>query len=235
MGQKKLIRFAQIKTFPHVLEYPEQMPGTWGRFFKNDHPIVLELACGRGEYTVGLARLRPENNIIGVDIKGNRIYIGAKQALDEKLDNAAFLRTQIEMLTNYFAPGEVSEIWITFPDPQLRTSKAKKRLTHPRFLRMYQQLLRKDGIIHLKTDSPDLYRFTRLVIDMYGLTLHRSSENAYGMVPVPPELTIKTHYEKLDIAGSNTIFYLSFSLPTEMSENDDELMKILRETEQSAG
>src|SRR5690606_20510990 len=120
--------------------------------------------CGRGEYTLGLAQMHPDKNYIGVDIKGNRMYLGAKKALDQQISNAGFLRTQIETIQAYFAPGEVAEIWITFPDPQLRTSKAKKRLTHPRFLRLYQQILSPGGRIHLKTDSPELYLFTRKVL-----------------------------------------------------------------------
>ena len=163
MGQKKLQRFADIKTFSNVLEYPEGMKGKWNSFFKNDHPIVLELACGRGEYTVGLSSLFADKNFIGVDVKGNRMYIGAKKCLDANVSNAAFLRTQITLLSNYFNASEVDEIWITFPDPQLRTSKSKKRLTHPVFLRLYQQLLQPMGCIHLKTDSPKLYAFTKKV------------------------------------------------------------------------
>jgi tRNA (guanine-N7-)-methyltransferase len=140
MAQKKLQRFADIKTFANVLEYPENMQGEWKLFFKNTNPVVLELACGRGEYTVGLSKLFPHKNFIGVDIKGNRLYIGAKKCLEQRLNNAAFLRTQIAMLPKYFSAIEVNEIWITFPDPQLRTSKAKKRLTHPQFLRLYKQV-----------------------------------------------------------------------------------------------
>jgi len=135
MAQKKLLRFAQIKEMPHVLEYPENMKGEWHSFFKNNNPIVLELACGRGEYAIGLAGLCNNKNFIGVDVKGNRMYIGAKKAMDLQYSHVAFLRTQIEMINQYFDAAEVDEIWITFPDPQLRTSKAKKRLTHPRFLR----------------------------------------------------------------------------------------------------
>ena len=141
MGQKKLQRFEAIKLFPNVLQYPEGMDGKWQEFFKNDHPITLELACGKGEYTVGLATMYRDRNFIGVDLKGNRIYIGAKKSLEEGLGNAAFLRTQIEQINAYFGPAEVAEIWLTFPDPQLRISKAKKRLTHPKFLRLYQRLL----------------------------------------------------------------------------------------------
>lgn len=230
MAQKKLFRFAQIKGFPNVHEYPEDMKGQWNAFFKNDHPVILELACGRGEYTIGLARMFPGKNFIGVDVKGNRMYIGAKKALDHHLHNAAFLRTQIEMIAAYFAPGEVDEIWITFPDPQLRTSKAKKRLTHPRFLRLYQQFLKPGGSIHLKTDSPALHRFTGKVIEMYGLQLEEASDNVYA-APHKPELDIKTYYEGLDIAQSKKIHYLRFSLPAVLPGLDDELMEYLRQTE----
>jgi tRNA (guanine-N7-)-methyltransferase len=230
MAQKKLFRFAQIKQFPNVLEYPEEMKGQWNTFFKNGHPITLELACGRGEYTMGLAAMHPGKNFIGVDVKGNRMYIGAKKALDAPLYNAAFLRTQIEMIADYFAPGEVAEIWITFPDPQLRTSKAKKRLTHPRFLRLYNQFLQPGGAIHLKTDSPALHRFTGKVIDMYGLQLQEESGDVYA-APHAPELDIKTYYEGLDIAQSKKIHYLRFVLPATLPDLDNELMEHLRQTE----
>jgi len=230
MGQKKLKRFAEIKTFANVLEKPENMPGKWSNFFKNENPLVLELACGRGEYTVGLSRLYPEKNFLGVDIKGNRIYIGAKKCLDEKLNNGAFLRTQIEMLPTYFDTAEVDEIWITFPDPQLRTSHAKKRLTHPRFLRLYQQLLKPNGIIHLKTDSPKLYIFTKRVIELYGLTIIDDCNDVYNKSN-KKELKIKTHYEGLDIAQSNKIFYLQFKLPSNIINIDEQLQEELKLTE----
>ena len=149
MAQKKLKRFSDIKTFANVFEYPENMQGTWKTIFKNDNPVVLELACGRGEYTVGLSKLFPQRNYIGVDMKGNRMYIGAKKCLDENIANAAFLRTQIEMIDKYFVPGEITDIWITFPDPQLRTSKAKKRLTHPRYLRLYKKFLARSERAHV--------------------------------------------------------------------------------------
>jgi tRNA (guanine-N7-)-methyltransferase len=222
MAQKKLQRFTDIKTFANVLEYPENMQGQWNIFFKNNHPVILELACGRGEYTVGLSRLFPDKNFIGVDIKGNRIYIGAKKCLDEKLTNAAFLRTQIAMLPQYFSAGEVSEIWITFPDPQLRTSKAKKRLTHPQFLRLYQQVLVNGGYLHLKTDSPDLYRFTKRVICLCCLQLADDCADVYASNP-SEELKIKTHYEALDIAQSKKIHYLKFRLPVTIANLDNEI------------
>lgn len=230
MGQKKLLRFNAIKTFANVLEYPENMQGQWNKHFKNNQPVILELACGKGEYTVGMAKMFADKNFIGVDVKGNRIYIGAKKCLDEKLSNAAFLRTQIGMLPQYFEKNEVSEIWITFPDPQLRTSRAKKRLTHPVFLRYYQQILKPGGFIHLKTDSPVLFAFTKKVIDLYSLNCTEEYDNVYDQTN-SEVLKIKTHYESLDIAGSNRIFYLRFSLPVIMLEKDNELQEYLKETE----
>ncbi len=230
MAQKKLFRFGQIKTFANVLEYPQEMQGRWRSFFKNENQLVLELACGRGEYTIGLAQLHAGKNFIGVDVKGNRMYIGAKKALEAGLSNAAFLRTQIEMIATYFAPGEVDEIWITFPDPQLRTSKAKKRLTHPRFLREYAKFLKPGGLIHLKTDSPQLFAFTKKLIEQYNLPLHEACDDVYAKSS-RPELQIKTYYEGLDIAQSNTIFYLCFSLPSVLPDLDNELKEYLRQTE----
>jgi tRNA (guanine-N7-)-methyltransferase len=226
MGQKKLIRFAELRTFPNVLQYPEGMPGQWNEYWKNDNPIILELACGKGEYAVNLGRMYRDKNFIGVDLKGNRIWVGAKKALQENLANVAFLRTQIDQVTDYFEKDEVDEIWITFPDPQLRKSKAKKRLTHPKFLRLYQQFLKPSGLIHLKTDSPDLYQFTLEVIALYKCKIHTNYADAYAQPDIPADLRIKTHYEALDIAGSNRIHYLSFSLPMEIPGKDhDELLK----------
>ena len=225
MGQKKLIRFEAIKGFDNVLEYPEGMQGKWKEFFKNDQPITLELACGKGEYAVGLGRMYPNRNFIGIDIKGNRIWRGAKTALDEGLNNVAFIRSHMDKITNYFQAGEVSEIWITFPDPQLRISRAKKRLTHPKFLRLYQQILSAGGLVHLKTDSPDLYQFTLLVIQLYGLTLVEQSDNIYAQPHIKPELCIKTHYEGLDIAQSNRIHYLCFRLDKELLLETDTILK----------
>ena len=234
MAQKKLQRFADIKEFANVLEYPQEMGGKWHQFFRNDNPVVLELACGKGEYTVGLARLHHNTNYIGVDIKGNRIWRGAKTALDENLKNAAFLRTSIEQLGDYFTPGEVQEIWITFPDPQLRASKQKKRLTHPRFLRTYQRILNQNGVVHLKTDSPHLYNFTKQVIELYNLHLITDNDNVYAGENIAPELSIKTHYEKMDIARSNTIYYLQFVINQPLPVEKDEQLKLL-EREEVAG
>ncbi len=232
MAQKKLERFAAIKTFSNVLEYPVEMKGKWKDYFKNKNPLILELACGRGEYTFGLAKLFPQLNFVGVDVKGNRMYIGAKKCLADKMVNAAFLRTQIEKLADYFIAGEVDEIWITFPDPQLRISKAKKRLTHPRFIRLYNQILKPRGFIHLKTDSPDLYLFTKRVAALYDLTIVEDSENVYAEPNIKEELKIKTHYESLDIAQSKKIHYLKFTLPAVIKNIDDQLQEILRHEEQ---
>jgi len=230
MGHKKLIRFAELETFDNVLQFPGNIKGKWAEFLKNENPIVLELACGKGEYAVGLGALYPQKNFIGIDIKGNRIWVGAKKALDNKLHNVAFLRTQIDQVNEYFSKAEVSEIWITFPDPQLRKSKAKKRLTHPKFLRLYQQFLKQGGNIHLKTDSPDLYEFTKRVIEMYGCVLHNDHEDLYHSETISEELKIKTHYESLDIAQSNRVHYLCFSLPHELpsKETDQELKQLLK-------
>ena len=216
MGQKKLVRFAELETFSNVLQYPVAISGTWGQFFENTNPLVLELACGKGEYTIGLAQLYPNKNFLGIDQKGNRLWVGAKKAIHYGLKNAAFLRIQIDRITDFFATEEVDEIWITFPDPQLRLSKSKKRLTHPKFLRLYYQVLRPGGKIHLKTDSPDLYSFTKKVIEMYGCRLHKDYADVYAEPGLPAELHIKTHYEGLDIAGSKKVHYLCFSLPEQL-------------------
>lgn len=170
----------------------------------------------------------PEKNFIGVDIKGNRLWVGAKFSLKNSLGNAAFLRTQIDKINQYFLQGEIDEIWITFPDPQLRLSKANKRLTHPKFLRLYQQILKPGGKIHLKTDSPDLYFFTKTVINLFHLTIITDHDNVYNEENISEELKIKTHYESLDIARSNTIFYLCFSLPETIADKDEQLNHFIK-------
>ncbi|MBS1627929.1 MAG: tRNA (guanosine(46)-N7)-methyltransferase TrmB [Bacteroidetes bacterium] len=225
MGHKKLIRFQAIKSFNNVLEFPEAIAGNWHQHFKNNNPIVLELACGKGEYTIGLARMFPNKNFIGVDIKGNRIWKGAATALQDNLTNVAFLRTQIDFIDTYFLKEEISEIWITFPDPQLRLSKAKKRLTHPKFLRLYQHILKQDGLIHLKTDSPDLYNFTKTVINLFELELLVDYNDTYKQPNIAKELYIKTHYEGLDIAQSNRIHYLQFKLNKLLAIEEDIVLK----------
>lgn len=213
MGQKKLVRFEAIKSFSNVLQYPENIKGQWNKYFKNENPITLELACGKGEYSVNLGRQHKDRNFIGVDIKGNRIYIGAKSALAEGLQNVAFLRAQIGHLTNYFAPCEVKEIWIIFPDPFLRKSKAKNRLTHPRFLRLYQEILPPGAVIHLKTDSLELYEFTLETIAEHGCEVRENIADIYGQGKATGPLAIRTFYEGMHLAEGRTIYYLAFSLP----------------------
>ncbi len=227
MGQKKLIRFEAIKSFANVLEYPENMVGQWHAFFNNQQPITLELACGKGEYAVGLGRLYNNRNFIGIDIKGNRIWRGASIALQEQLTHVAFIRSHIDKITNYFSANEVAEIWITFPDPQLRLSRFKKRLTHPKFLRLYQQILQPNGRVHLKTDSPDLYHFTKTVINLFQLELLVDYDHVYQQSNLPSELTIKTHYEGLDIAQSNRIHYLQFTINKPLPTHLDDILKAI--------
>lgn len=213
MGQKKLIRFEEIKTFPNVFIFPKNMKGEWvASHFKNEHPLTLELACGKGEYTIEMARRFKDKNFIGVDIKGNRIWKGAKISLEEELDNAAFLRIQIDHIEEYFSEREVSDIWITFPDPFLRKSKAKKRLTHLRFLHHYKKILQPQGRIHLKTDSNELYKFTQEVIADNNCKLHKDISDVYAS-DHGELLKIKTFYEKMHLADGRTIRYLEFSLP----------------------
>ena len=245
MGQKKLIKFAAIKEYNNVLEFPQDMQGKWAAFFdglKNgtspieistlpsttaiDTPkLTIELACGRGEYAVGLGRMFPEQHFIGIDLKGNRIWKGASIANKDGLKNVAFVRSQIELTSNYFAKNEVDEIWITFPDPQLRWSKAKKRLTHPKFLRLYQQFLKKEGIVHLKTDSPLLFNFTLKVIEMYGLNLIYKTDNLYAEQNIDPSCLIKTYYEGLDIAQSSKIHYIQFNIDKDLPLELDAVLK----------
>jgi len=214
MGKDKLRRFAEIETFSNVFQLDEGKPlkGEWAKtFFKNDKPVVLELACGKGEYTVNLAQLFPDKNFIGVDYKGNRIWRGAKTALDEGVNNVAFLRIQIENLVDYFAKGEVDEIWITFPDPQPQISREKKRLTSPRFLDLYRAVLRPGGFINLKTDNDGFYAYTAEKIEELGLRLHINTNDLYSSEFADEVLSIKTYYEKKYLAHNKNINYLKFS------------------------
>lgn len=211
MGHKKLIKFEAISTYKNVLQYPENMKGNWKQFFNNNNPITLELACGKGEYSVGLGREHRDRNFIGVDIKGNRIYRGATTALTEGLDNVAFLRTHIGQITNYFAAQEVAEIWIIFPDPFLK--KESNRLTHPRFLHLYEQILKPDATINLKTDSLELYEFTMATIEEQGCTIVEDIVDVYGQGKATGPLAIQTFYEKMHLAEGRTIYFISFKLP----------------------
>jgi tRNA (guanine-N7-)-methyltransferase len=214
MGKDKLRRFAEIKAFDNVFELEEgkELKGIWTKsHFQNTYPLILELACGKGEYTVNLARLYPEKNFIGIDYKGNRIWRGAKTALEENIPNVAFLRIQIENILDYFAEKEVSEIWITFPDPQPQVSRERKRLTSPRFLDMYKIVLQQNGIMHLKTDNDELHSYTHEKIDELDLKLHISTEDLYRSDFADDVLSIKTYYEKKYLAHDKNINYLKFS------------------------
>lgn len=217
MGKNKLAKFAEMETFPHVFQYPfarlqqETFPlrGKWGEaFFHNDHPIVLELGCGKGEYTVGLGELYPDKNFIGVDVKGARIWTGAKLSHEAGMANVAFLRGEIESLTNFFAPGEVDEIWITFPDPQMK--KVTKRLTSSHFLKRYLEVLRPGGRIHLKTDSPFLYTYTRALVELNHQQVFVDTDDLYDGSFEDKILGIQTYYERQWLSRGLTIKYLSF-------------------------
>jgi len=214
MGKDKLRKFAEIATFNNVLQLEEGnvMKGQWAKqHFRNNNPIVLELACGKGEYAVNLAKRFPEKNFIGIDYKGNRIWRGAKTALEEEVANVAFLRIQIENLLDYFVKGEVDEIWITFPDPQPQVSREKKRLTSDKFLARYREVLKDAGCINLKTDDDGLHTYTLEKIVELGLKLHAETTDVYHSDLLNEELAIKTYYEKKYLAHQKNINYLRFS------------------------
>ncbi|MDE6196400.1 MAG: tRNA (guanosine(46)-N7)-methyltransferase TrmB [Muribaculaceae bacterium] len=218
MGKNKLKKFAELENNPLVLQYPFRtieaggfpLKGRWrADFFHNDNPIVLELGCGKGEYTVGLARRYPDKNFIGIDIKGARIWSGAKTALNDGMTNVAFVRTSIELLEAFFAPGEVAEIWITFPDPQMK--KVNKRLTGTRFMEMYRHVLQPGGMVHLKTDSPFLYTYTTMMAEHNSLEILENTADLYATLPADdPILNIRTHYEQQWLDRGLTIKYFSF-------------------------
>jgi tRNA (guanine-N7-)-methyltransferase len=212
MGHKKLIKFQAIDTYSNVLQYPENIKGNWHKHFGNNNSICLELACGKGEYSVNLGRANPNINYIGVDIKGNRIYTGAKTAKEEGLLNVAFLRAQIGQINNYFTTNEVSEIWIVFSDPFLKKGKEKNRLTHARFLHLYQQFIVPGGRINLKTDSKVLYDFTLETIAEQDCIIHDNINDVYGQGKNTGPLAIQTFYEKMHLAEGRTIYFISFSL-----------------------
>ena len=210
MGKNKLARFEQNLTFKNMVQLPESMAGKWSDFFENNKSITLELACGHGAYTVGLARLFPERNFIGIDRKGARMWKGAKTAIDENLDNAAFMRIQIDHCAEHFAPNEVDEIWITFADPQ--PNKDRKKLTHPMFLTRYKQFLKPDGIINLKTDDDHLYEYTLDLIKEKNYELLENQNDIYNWEDITEELKIKTYYELKWLQIGKTIKYLKFRI-----------------------
>ena len=257
MGKNKLKKFAEMETFHNVFqcgarECVEESPvvamrGKWHtEYFKNDNPIVLELGCGRGEYTVGLAERNPNKNYIGIDIKGARMWAGAKQAELAGIKNVAFLRTNIEMISHFFAPDEVAEIWITFPDPQMK--KATKRLTSTYFMARYRQLLRPDGLIHLKTDSPFLYTYTQAMVkenqypilvdtcDLYGNWQLAIGDEAMRLLgdEASEARALQTHYEHQWLDRGLTIKYIVWQLPAEPQLIEPEI-EIEKDTYRSYG
>lgn len=220
MSKGKLEKFEEVAAFGNTLELTDfqdgkscKPKGRWSSdIFNNDNPIVFELACGKGTYTLELARRNPHKNFIGIDIKGARIWKGAKQALKEKLGNVRFLRIYIDHLEEYFAPKEISDIWITFPDPYPKKSDRNKRLTSPKFLSIYEKVLKPDATIHFKTDSKEFFRYTRQAVREYGCTVYDIVDNIYKERPEDELLTIKTDYEKRHLEARKTIKYLKFSL-----------------------
>ncbi|MBR3757622.1 MAG: tRNA (guanosine(46)-N7)-methyltransferase TrmB [Bacteroidaceae bacterium] len=232
MSKGKLAKFADMAAYPHVFEYPFsvadevpfEMKGRWNeQFFHNNHPIVLELGCGRGEYTVGLARLFPDKNFIGVDIKGARMWSGATESLHEGLKNVAFLRTNIEIIDRFFAPEEVGEIWLTFSDPQMK--KATKRLTSTYFMSRYRRFLTDNGLIHLKTDSNFMFTYTKYMVEHNHLPVEFSTDDLYHSGLVDNILSIRTYYEQQWLDRGLNIKYLKFHLPQdgELQEPDIEI------------
>ena len=221
MGKDKLRRFAENLTFDCMIQ-PEfedifhrdhPLKGRWHQdFFHNNKPIVLELGCGKGEYTIALAQRDPDRNYIGIDIKGARMWRGAKTATEQNMKNVAFVRTRIEFINSFFGEGEISEVWITFPDPQLKTRRAKKRLTAPLFLERYAKMLSEDGVINLKTDSQHLFAYTSAVIDHFSLPCEVANDDIYGSGYADEVLSVKTAYEQMFLERGLPITYTRFSL-----------------------
>ncbi|WP_372474154.1 tRNA (guanosine(46)-N7)-methyltransferase TrmB [Capnocytophaga sp. ARDL2] len=223
MGSKnKLKRFRENETFANVLQPKRdelidnlfQWKGKWNsEYFKNDQPIVLELGCGKGEYTVALAKRNPDKNYIGIDIKGARFWRGAKTAVEENLQNVAFLRTQIELIEQAFAPGEVSEIWITFPDPQIKYKRTKHRLTNQEFLARYKNILKADGVVNLKTDSEFMHGYTLGLLHGAGHEVLYANHHIYKNEGAPEEVTaIQTFYESQYLEQNKPITYIKFKI-----------------------
>ena len=226
MAKRKLQRFAAIASFKNVFQHIQHrkqiedfvLKGQWENYFNNKNPIVLELGCGKGEYTIGLAEEYPNKNFIGIDLKGNRIWRGAQTALDNNMTNVAFLRMRIENIATAFSENEISEIWITFPDPQPQISREKKRLTAVPFLQEYSKFLHQNGVIHLKTDSNPLYQYTLNLVEKECYQLIQSTENLYEQStanleePIKNTLAIKTFYEEKFSNLGFKICYLQFTL-----------------------
>jgi tRNA (guanine-N7-)-methyltransferase len=219
-SKNKLKRFRENETFTNVFQPTRDeifngfpLKGKWSSFFNNNHPIVLELGCGKGEYTIDLAKKNPDKNYIGIDIKGARFWRGAKTALEDNLSNVAFIRTQIELIENCFETNEISEIWITFPDPQIKYKRTKHRLTNPDFLKKYSQILQKDGVIHLKTDSEFLHGYTLGLLELPNHEVLYAHHNIYNNPHVPKDvIETQTFYEKQYLEKQKPITYLKFKL-----------------------
>lgn len=223
MGSKnKLKRFKENETFANVIQPSRDevtagnfaLKGKWNpEYFKNDHPLVLELGCGKGEYSVALGQKFPEKNFIGIDIKGARFWRGAKTAVENGISNVAFLRSQIELIDKLFAPGEVSEIWITFPDPQIKYKRTKHRMTNMEFLARYKKILKKDGIVHLKTDSEFMHGYTLGLLHGQGHEVLYANHNIYVNEGAPEEVTgIQTFYEQFYLEQDKPITYIRFKI-----------------------
>ncbi|MBW8361924.1 MAG: tRNA (guanosine(46)-N7)-methyltransferase TrmB [Kaistella sp.] len=224
MGKNKLARFEENRILPNVFQPTRaeaqdnfHLKGKWrDEVFKNQNPIVLELGCGKGEYSVGLAKAFPEKNFIGIDIKGARFWFGAKEAVEKNLHNVAFLRTQIELVDCFFDKDEIDEIWITFPDPQIKYRRTKHRMTHPEFLERYKKILKKDGVMHLKTDSEFLHGYTLGLLQGQGHEIIAANHDIYGAPEFDPGTPllreIKTYYEGLFSAKGKTITYIKFRI-----------------------
>ena len=219
MSRNKLQKFHKLKSMPHVIQPNVEdilnnkfvLKGNWAQKFNNNNPIILELGCGKGEYTVNLAKMHPQYNYIGIDIKGSRIYTGADIVEKENLKNVIFLRTHIEYLQNLFTINEVFEIWITFPDPQIKFHRRKKRLTHPLMLKKYNNILQQKGVVHLKTDSQFLYGYTLGVLESNNYKVIQSTSDLYNKYYSDKRLSIQTYYEKLFLDDNQPITYLAFS------------------------
>ena len=223
MGSKnKLKRFRENETFHNVIQPTREalvdanfsLKGKWcSSFFKNNNPLVLELGCGKGEYTVGLAKLYPNKNFIGIDIKGARFWRGAKTAIEDQMPNVAFIRTQIELIEFIFAENEVDEIWITFPDPQIKYKRTKHRLTNAEFLQRYKNVLNNTGVVHLKTDSEFMHGYTLGLLHGLGHEVEYANHDVYRQEGSPEEVTeIQTYYEETYLAKDKAITYIRFKI-----------------------
>jgi tRNA (guanine-N7-)-methyltransferase len=224
LGKNKIRKFAELNMFRNVFQ-PEpdevlrnsyHLKGKWREsYFGNNNPVILELGCGKGEYTVSLAELYPEKNFIGVDIKGARIWSGARYAIEKDIKNAVFIRTRVEFITSFFDENEIDEIWLTFPDPQFKRRSAGKRLTSPFFLDIYRKFLKDEGVIHLKTDNRELFEYTKKLAGNYGFRIHSITEDLYKSDITGAATEIKTYYEQQFLEKGMNIFYLSFSFNNE--------------------